>query len=67
MVLEAGRRNSFRVASSTLSDLHVPGLPQRNPGLKLANAFSVIRRHHFSHSLYRRWSDFISDFRNGRV
>ena len=32
------------VASSTHRTCTYPGLPRRNPGLKLANAFSVIRR-----------------------
>ena len=34
------RRNSFRVAWRT-NEIPFPGLPERNPGLKLANAFSV--------------------------
>jgi hypothetical protein len=36
------RHNPFRVASFYL-ELVIPGLPKCNPGLKLANAFSVIR------------------------
>jgi hypothetical protein len=34
-------RNSFRVAPSR-NEMRFPGLPKRNPGLELANAFSVI-------------------------
>ena len=37
------RRNSFRFASSR-NECVFPGLPKRNPGLELANAFSVIHR-----------------------
>jgi hypothetical protein len=36
-------RNSFRVAKSLFANIPYPGLPKRNPGLKLANAFSVNR------------------------
>jgi hypothetical protein len=36
------RRNSFRVAPSRNQSVF-PGLPERNPGLELANAFSVIQ------------------------
>src|SRR6267142_2500347 len=35
------QRNPFRVASSRQWTCVVPGLPKRNPGLELANAFSV--------------------------
>src|SRR6185436_3374144 len=42
---------SVRTPDATLSELRLrevsacsPGLPKRNPGLELANAFSVIRR-----------------------
>jgi hypothetical protein len=35
------RRNSFRVATSR-NECVFPGLPKRNPGLELANAFSVV-------------------------
>ena len=36
------RRNPFRVANRLMCAF-VPGLPKRNPGLELSNAFSVIR------------------------
>ena len=35
-----GRRNSFRVAMKC-AELSYPGLAKLNPGLELANAFSV--------------------------
>jgi hypothetical protein len=35
------RRNSFRVAPSR-NEMRFPGVAKRNPGLELANAFSVI-------------------------
>ena len=35
------RRNPFRVCVFCEWDASFPGLPKRNPGLKLANAFSV--------------------------
>ena len=45
------RRNSFRVASSRMNEI-LPGLQERNPGLELANAFSVTDQE-FSDSRYR--------------
>jgi hypothetical protein len=49
--VDESRHNSFRVASSKIN-ASFPRLPKRNPGLELANAFSVIRRTlSFSNSL----------------
>jgi hypothetical protein len=44
----------------------LPGLPERNPGLELANAFSVTDQE-FPHSLYREvvltsWDWHMSDY-----
>jgi len=49
MFLRQLGRNSFRVASSKLIQCS-QGCPERNPGLELANAFSVKNR-----EFYRPW------------
>ena len=51
MLLEVHRGNSFRVASSTLSDIHVPRIAKAQPWAEMANAFSVIRRAISFHTL----------------
>ena len=47
------RRNFFRVAKQCITGVLTQGF-KANPGLELANAFSVIRRTRVSHSLYRK-------------